>query len=55
MNDNAKNFVSALGSLAESTAILYKTLLQNGFDRQEALELSKTYIQSVLKGGKPNE
>lgn len=51
MIDNAKNFVSALGSLAESTAVLYKTLLQNGFDRQEALELSKTYIQSVLKGG----
>lgn len=51
MNDNAKNFVSALGSLAESTAILYKTLLQNGFGRQEALELSKSFIQSVLKGG----
>lgn len=50
MIDNAKNFVSALGSLAESTAILYKTLLQNGFDRQEALELSKSFIQSVLKG-----
>lgn len=51
MIDNAKNFVSALGSLAESTAVLYKTLLQNGFDRQEALELSKSFIQSVLKGG----
>ena len=55
MNENAKNFVSNLGLLAEFTAILYKTLLQNGFDRQEAMELSKTYIQSVLKGGKPNE
>lgn len=39
-----------IGSLAEISAITMKTFVQNGFTREEALEVVKTMITTTFMG-----
>ena len=39
-----------IGSLAEISAITMKTFVQNGFTREEALEVVKTMITTTFFG-----
>ena len=42
------NLMIGIGSLAEISAITMKTFVQNGFTREEALEVVKTMITTTF-------
>ena len=44
------NLMIGIGSLAEISAITMKTFIQNGFTREEALEVVKTMITTTFMG-----
>ena len=44
------NLMIGIGSLAEFSAIMMKTFVQNGFTREEALEVIKTLITTAFMG-----
>lgn len=44
------NLMIGIGSLAEISAITMKTFVQNGFTREEALEVVKTMITTTFFG-----
>lgn len=44
------NLMIGIGSLAEISAITMKTFVQNGFTREEALEVVKTIITMTFMG-----
>ena len=44
------NLMIGIGSLAEISAITMKSFVQNGFTREEALEVVKTMITTALMG-----
>lgn len=44
------NLMIGIGSLAEISAITMKTFVQNGFTREEALEVVKTMIATTFMG-----
>ena len=44
------NLMIGIGSLAEISAITMKTFVQNGFTREEALEVVKTMITTIFTG-----
>ena len=44
------NLMIGIGSLAEISAITMKTFVQNGFTREEALEVVKTMITTTFMG-----
>lgn len=44
------NLMIGIGSLAEISAITMKTFVQNGFTREEALEVVKTMITTTFTG-----
>lgn len=44
------NLMIGIGSLAEISAITMKTFVQNGFTREEALEVVKTMISTTFTG-----
>lgn len=44
------NLMIGIGSLAEISAITMKTFVQNGFTREEALEVVKTMIATTFTG-----
>ena len=44
------NIMIGIGSLAEISAITMKTFVQNGFTREEALEVVKTMITTTFFG-----
>lgn len=44
------NLMIGIGSLAEISAITMKTFVQNGFTREEALEVVKTMISTTFMG-----
>lgn len=44
------NLMIGIGSLAEISAITMKTFVQNGFTREEALEVVKTMITTAFMG-----
>ena len=44
------NLMLGIGSLAEISAITMKTFVQNGFTREEALEVVKTMITTAFMG-----
>lgn len=54
-----KDLVNAIGSLGEMCGLFRASLLKCGFTREEALELTKTYLQVTLssanKGGEEKE
>ena len=44
------NLMLGIGSLAEISAITMKTFIQNGFTREEALDIVKTMITTSFMG-----
>lgn len=44
------NLMLGIGSLAEISAIMMETFVQNGFTREEALEVVKTMITMTFFG-----
>ena len=48
MNKNADELVTAIGAMAEISALLYKQLIGNGFEHKDAIELVKVYIATTL-------
>ena len=44
------NLMIGIGSLAEISAIMMKSFVQNGFTREEALEIVKTMITTAFIG-----
>lgn len=44
------NLMIGIGSLAEISAITMKSFVQNGFTREEALEVVKTMITTTFMG-----
>ena len=49
-----KEFIAAVGALAEMCGFFREELLKQGFSRKEAMELVQTYIESTLPQ-KPRE
>jgi hypothetical protein len=54
MNDDVKQFVLAVGALAETLRVFRTELLKNGFSRAETMELTKTYLQQTLASANSN-
>lgn len=50
--DKAKELLTAIGALAEMLGLYRDILIQNGFTRQEAIELCKAYQDSMTNGSK---
>lgn len=48
MKFDADNVVSAIGSLGEMSGVLYKSLISNGFGKDEALYLVREFIIATL-------
>lgn len=48
MKFDADNVVSAIGSLGEMSGVLYKSLINNGFGKEEALFLVREFIIATL-------
>lgn len=48
MNDNTKDFITAIGAVAEICGELYRQLGHSGFQHDDAMELVKTYLTWIL-------
>lgn len=44
MDDKTQELILAIGALAETSGLLHKELIKNGFSRKEALEIVKSYV-----------
>jgi hypothetical protein len=50
MNDDLKNYVLAMGALAESLRLFREELKKNGFSSAEALRLTEVYLRETISG-----
>lgn len=48
LNEETKQFLSAVGGLAEILSYFRNQCIENGFTRAEALSLCKTYLLATL-------
>lgn len=50
MNDDfcAENIVNALGSVGEMAGVFYKSLLKNGFEKEDAMDLVRVFVTITL-------
>ena len=48
MDDKTQAFLDSIGAIAEMSGIMVKEFLKNGFDRKEALDLTKSYVHMVF-------
>lgn len=56
MNDDVKKLLNSLGALSELCAAMYQNLLKSGFNPNQALALTQTFLSSVLlKAGSDNQ
>ena len=55
MNDDLKNFLNALGAMAETAGILRDHLIQNGFSRGEAISICSAVVVSMFQPDKRKE
>lgn len=44
-----EKFITTIGALAESVAMFYSGLVQNGIEHDDALEIVKAFITTTLK------
>ena len=49
MNEGLKDYIQAMGALAEAMALFRRKLMKNGFTRDEALELTKVYLNNLTR------
>lgn len=57
-NSQMAEFVTAVGAIAESSALLYKELTQNGVPPNHACQMTSAYIRGIVaqsKGGECDE
>lgn len=47
MNEELKEYINAVGALAEAMALFRSSLLKQGFTKAEALELTKVYLNNL--------
>lgn len=48
MNDKTQAFLDSICAIAEMSGVMFKEFLKNGFNREEALELTKSYVNMVF-------
>lgn len=48
MNNQLKDFLNAIGAVAETSGLLRDYLIQNGFTRQEAVYICSNMIASLF-------
>ena len=51
MDENIKNLINAIGSLAEMAGAMRDTLMANGFTREEAVKMAADFILGLAKTG----
>lgn len=51
MKNEVKEYLDALGSLAETSLVFYRALITNGSTEREAYILTMAYISSNFYGG----
>lgn len=49
MNENFKNLVDAIGSLAEIASLMRDNLVRVGFTREEAVKMAADFIIEVTR------
>lgn len=49
MNKDLKEYIMAVGALAEAMALFRDNLLKHGFSRVETLEMIKVYLNNITK------
>jgi hypothetical protein len=50
MSEDLKNYVLAMGALAESLRLFREELKKNGFSSAEALRLTEVYLRETISG-----
>lgn len=58
MSNKAQELINALGAMAETSGILLTQLVKNGFTRDEAVDMCKTYLAAAItrnSGGNNSE
>lgn len=53
--DNIEQAITALGAICELAGFMFKQLIKNGFEREEAYNIAAEYILRSLLGNKDNE
>lgn len=48
MDDKMEGLLDSVGAIAEMSGIMFKEFLNNGFDRKEALDLTKSYVSMIF-------
>ena len=48
MDDKTQAFLDSIGAIAEMSGVMFKEFLKNGFDRKEALDLTKSYVHMIF-------
>lgn len=56
MDDQLRNLIEGIGSIAEMAAIIRDALIKNGFTRSEAVDIASNFITSIIRnaGGNNN-
>lgn len=49
MDKQVKNFIEAIGSMAEMAAIIREALIKNGFTRSEAVGIASNFIILTMR------
>lgn len=48
MNPEAKKFIDCVGATAEACAVFYKSCVAQNFTPEQAFELTKTFLTSLV-------
>ena len=56
MDDQLRNLIEGIGSIAEMAAIIRDALIKNGFTRSESVDIASNFITSIIRnaGGNKN-
>jgi hypothetical protein len=49
MNEEARDFITAMGAMAEGCGLFLKELLKQGFSRKEALTLVTAFVTATIQ------
>ena len=52
MDEKLKEFITAIGSMAEMSGIMRDELIRCGFTRKEACEIIGVFLQGIFHQGK---
>jgi hypothetical protein len=54
-NNELSKFVQAVGSVAESSELLYKVLVKNGVPPDQAVTITQGYIKAIIAMNRGNK